>query len=555
MLKRISAGALALAGLTVAMLTGCSSTQVDSIAISPASQALTVGQTVQFTATGTVGHGQHPSSSENVTTMVTWTSSAPAVAAVNASGLATAVSAGTTTIAATMNGFPGVVSATATVTVTGGGGGSGNSGANVVSLAVIPGTQSVASPTETSQFLAIGTTSAGATENLTTQVVWSSSSPQIATVGISSGLAVAVSQGTATITAIYTNSDQTVASASATFTVVGGASEPITALSIIPGSESLAASQQGQFLALGISGTTGLEQDVTQSSQLTWSSSIPSIASISATGLATGVAAGNSAITAEWKNPDGSVVSATVPLTVTNASAGLLSLAIIPGDVSVGNLQATGNFLAIGTFSTPPIIRDLTNSVTWLSSEPNYFPISTNSNPPNPGAPGGIATAYASGSATIIAEATDPTSGSIQTATASFGCPYVAPNPSATPPVPGSCYPGSQSPGLLTTVTVYNEGNNTSNWLVTAPSATGTGNVLHCGPGWVADGNPGGSVCVATYPVGTPLTLTAPAQPGVSFGGWSDNCTPKPNPPTAAGPNQCTMIVTDTNLTVGAIFN
>ena len=48
----------------------------------------------------------------------------------------------------------------------------------------------------------------------------------------------------------------------------------------------------------------------------------------------------------------------------------ILSLTIIPSDITVGNLQDTGQFLAIGTFATPPAVRDLTNSpsVTWISS-------------------------------------------------------------------------------------------------------------------------------------------------------------------------------------------
>jgi len=44
-----------------------------------------------------------------------------------------------------------------------------------------------------------------------------------------------------------------------------------------------------------------------------------------------------------------------------------------------------------------------------------------------------------------------------------------------------------------------------------------------------------------------------------NFGGWSVNCMPNPNPPSATGPNTCTVIIpsgTDpTNITVGAIFN
>jgi hypothetical protein len=249
---------------------------------------------------------------------------------------------------------------------------------------------------------------------------------------------------------------------------------------------------------------------------------------------------GSSTITAELKNPDGSIVSNTATATVnlSTPSNTLLSLTIIPSQITVANQQDTGQFLAIGTFSTAPTIRDLTNSVTWISDRPNVFPVNTNgTGVPNPATPAGVATAFGIGEATIVAEATDPAAPSnstIQAASATF-----------------TCCSGSASP-LLATLTVYNEGLNTDNWLVTAPSATGTINVLHCGPGSAGAGL-GGSVCVATYPVGSTVTLTAPAQSGVNFGGWSNNCT-NILPVTAAGPNSCTVTLT-TSDTVGAIFN
>jgi len=536
---------------------GCSNTEVGSIQISPSTSSLAVGQTVQFSATGIVQHGSHPPSSSNVTAQATWSSSTPAVATVNSSGMATAVSAGTATITAAL---PGSISTTATITVTGGG---GTTGGSLASLAIIPGTQSVASPTQTSQFIAIGTTTSGATEDLTGTVTWSSSSAQVATIS-AGGLATAVSKGTTTITAIATNTDSSVVTATATFTVTGGTTEPLTALTITPGAQSVSASgQTGQFIALGTEGSTGLQENVTSSSQVKWISSQPSIATVNSSGLVTGVSVGTSTITALWTNPDASVVSATATATTTNTAAPepLLSLTIIPSSITVGDLLDTGNFLAIGTFSTAPTVRDLTNSVQWLSSEPNAFTVDSNSTPPNPGAPGGLVTAYASGTAVIIAEATDPVTGSIQTATATFSCPYLL----AAPPQPSSCIEPAQL--LLATVTVYNEGLNTTNWLVTAPSATGTADVIHCGPGWAGVG-PGsgatGSVCVATYPIGVPILITAPAQSGVNFGGWSSNCTPSnasgvplPGPVlwTAAGPNYCILNPTTSSETVGAIFN
>ncbi len=541
---------LGLIGL-VLPFTGCNNTQVGTIQISPTSQSLTVGQTVQFTALGIIGHGSHPSSSTDVTNLVAWSSSSTSVATVSSSGVATAVGPGTATISATLSGTSG---ATALLTVTAASGGTGGS---LVSVAIIPGSQAVAAPGETTQFIAIGTTSSGATEDVTSQAIWGSSSSQIATVTSGGGLATAVSQGSVTITAIVTTSTSAVVTGTATFTVTGGTSEPLTALTITPGAQSVSASgQTGQFIAIGTTGTSGLQQDVSNSPNLTWNSSIPTIATISQTGLVTGVSVGNTQITALWTNPDKTVVSAIATVTVTSTPAPepLLSLTIIPSSISVGNLQGTGNFLAIGTFSTSPQVRDLTNSVTWLSSAPNIFPVSSNNGTVNPGAPGGIVTAYGSGSAVIIAEATDVITGSVQTATATFNCPLVLPPPPGSQSqTPGSCYAGSEASALLSTVTVYNEGLNTTTWLVTAPSATGTPNVIHCGPGSNAAGF-GNSVCVATYPIGTPIVLTAPAGAG-QFGGWSSNCTPNPNPPTAAGPNTCIITPTTFNESAGAIFN
>jgi hypothetical protein len=381
-----------------------------------------------------------------------------------------------------------------------------------------------------------------------------------------------------TIIALYTSGGSTIAG-TGTFTVSNGSTEKYTALALAPTSESVSVSspvstsgQTGQFIALATSGTTGFEVDVTNSSQTTWTSSVPTIASVtsglvSGNGVVTGLSQGSTTITAEVKNPDGTVVSTTAGVTVTVTPSSLLSLTVIPSSISVGNLQDTGNFLAIGTYSTSPTIRDITNSVLWLSSFPNVFPVSSDSTTFNPGAPGGIVTAYGNGNATIVAEATDPISGSIQTATATFACPLVEPNLTTTPPSPGTCYPGSQAVSLLSTITIYNEGLNTTAWEVTAPSDTGTPNVIHCGPGWTGTG---GSVCVATYPAANEK-IVIEAQGG-QFGGWSYNCTPSdasgnplPGPTyyTAAGPNYCFVIVNtptsteplNSNVTVGAIFN
>jgi hypothetical protein len=559
MRNRSLLGALLMIGVLIPITSCTSSPSLTSIVVSPNTMNFGgAGLTTQLTATGYYTHPGHPATIKDITNQVTWASSTTQCVTVSNTGFITSGSnvCSNILVSASAPGFPGLITGTMTVNVTqptgGGGGGTGN--ADVTTIAIIPTTQSVQSPGQTAQFLAIGTTSNGATVNLTNVSTWTSSSAQIATIN-AAGLATGVNQGTVTISALYTNADLTTATGTATFTVVGGASEQFTALTITPGSQSLSATgQTGQFIALGTSGSTGLIEDVTSSPLIQWTSSIPSIATVSSTGLVQGVSVGSTTITAILTNKDGSVVTAdsSVAVTLTAAPEPLLSLTIIPSAISVGNLQATGQFLAIGTFSTAPYVRDLTNSVAWLSSTPNVFPVGTNSSNSQGKSNAGVASAYGNGSAVIIAEAT-AADGSVQTATATFSCPLALPDPTTHPPTPGSCYPGSEATALLSTLTVYNEGLNTTNWEITAPSATGTPNVLHCGPGWTGTG---GSVCTATFPAttnGAPtqVILTSPAGAG-AFGGWSTNCVA--TTVTAAGPNTCTVILT-TDETVGAIIN
>jgi len=543
-----------LLGLPLALLlAGCN--KVESITIVPTAgvEILTaVGQTAQFQAYATEQMGSAPTTTDNITNSVTWTSSNPSIATINSSGLATAVSAGTATITATSSNNV-VAYSNVTVNVV-----STNPGSSsIVSIAVIPSSQAVSSPNQTTDFLAIGTTSTGATVDLTSLVTWRSSSTNIATIDHSTGVATAVNQGSTTITALYSTNSGAVVTGTATFTVSGGNTQKYTALSILPVTVSISASgQTSQLIAMATSGSTGLQMDVTNSTLIQWSSSSTAIASVSSTGLVTGKNAGTTTITAELTNPDGSIVTGTAAVTATATSAPepLISLTVIPSSATAGAIGDTTQFLAIGTYSVAPYTRDLTNSadLTWISTLPNYFPVSSNTGGGS-GASAGIVTASNNGTAVIVAEAVNPLDGTIQTATATFSCPLTLPNPSGNPPTPGTCNTGVYAPGLLATLTVYNEGLNTTNWLVTASSATETANVVHCGPGWTKNGNSGGSVCTATYPVKTVVTVTAPAQSGVAFGGWTSNCTAQ-GTVTATGPNTCTVTLT-TNDTVGAIFN
>jgi len=92
----VSTGVISLTGLT-------------SIVVEPLTPLILVGNTQAFTATGIFNDG----SSQNLTAIVTWTSSSPSAASIAVNGIATGLADGTTTITATS----GTISGNTTLTV------------------------------------------------------------------------------------------------------------------------------------------------------------------------------------------------------------------------------------------------------------------------------------------------------------------------------------------------------------------------------------------------------------------------------------------------------
>jgi 6-phosphogluconolactonase (cycloisomerase 2 family) len=337
------------------------------------SPTIAKGTLQAFTATGIYTDN----STQTITTSVTWSSSNLFVATISNApgsvGLATAVSGGTATITATLNGATG----STVLTV---------SGASLQSISVMPASPSI--PVKSAQqFTATGIYTDGTTQPLTTVVTWSSSSSvaTISNVAGSQGLATAAAVGTATISAAIDGLTGT-----ATLTVT-----PATLLSIAvtPANPSIPAGLTVPFTATGTY-SDGSTQNLTTSA--TWTSTNLGVATISnagpTSGTATGVTAGSSSITATLGN------IASVPITLTVTAAQLVSIAVTPTNPTIVN-GATEQFIATGTY-TDTTTKVLTTAVTWASGTTTVANISNVAGPPSTQ---GLATAVAVGTTVITA--------------------------------------------------------------------------------------------------------------------------------------------------------
>lgn len=328
-------------------------TNLASIAVSPTASSLPVNTSQQFTATGTYKDG----SSRDLTTLVNWASSSTATATINASGQATAMAAGSTTISAALGGIKGSTSLTVTAPT-------------ISSIVVTPDGLTLGIGIG-QQYTATAIYSDGSTQDLVSGVTWSSSATGVVTIN-SSGLATTVGAGTATITAqVGSFTDTTL------LTVVAA---NLVSISVTPTPLSIAIGTDQQFTAVG-SFNDGSTQLLTS---VTWSSSSSSVATVNSAGLATAVGTGTATITAT----SGSV-SGAAALTVTGATVTSITVTPANSNMPVGT---TKQFTATATFSDSSS-EDVTAVVLWGSSKPGVASISNQ----------GLVSSVATGSTTISA--------------------------------------------------------------------------------------------------------------------------------------------------------
>ena len=222
--------------------------KLTSIALTPVGSNVPTGATKQFTAEG----AYNDASTENLTATVAWSSSDTAVATIDATGLATPIAAGVTTITATS----GSVSGSTTLTVT---------NAVLTSITVSPTSPSIAKGT-TVQLTATGHYADNSTQDLTTQVAWTSSDLSVTL--SASGLATTTVAGSGiTITAT-----KSTFSGTTTLTVKD---VTLTSLTVTPATSEVPAGGIQQYTATGTFSDNST-QDLT--GQITWSTSNSSVA-------------------------------------------------------------------------------------------------------------------------------------------------------------------------------------------------------------------------------------------------------------------------------------
>jgi hypothetical protein len=339
---------------------------LDFIEVTPFDPAVPLGVDQQFTATGHFSDG----STDDLTAQVAWSSGTPAVATIDANGLAESLTTGTTIISATLDGEVG----TSQLTVT---------AATLQSIDISPGGASIALGVD-QQFTATGNYSDGTSPDITTSVTWASTNDSVAQISNDDptrGLATSLAAGTTTITATLDG-------------VTGMAGLEVTAatldsITIAPEGPSVALGVDPQFAATGHY-SDGSTPDLT--ALVTWGSSDEAVAEISnadgSQGLVTTLTAGQTTISATL---DG--VSASTTLDVTAAT--LESIAVTPADPSV-TLGTPQQFVATGTYSDSSSAV-ITDQVTWSSLDTGVAQIS------NADGSHGLATTLGVGSTTITA--------------------------------------------------------------------------------------------------------------------------------------------------------
>lgn len=325
--------------------------EIGSVTISPAVSSIAKGEGVTLTATARSTSGRKIGGR----LPIEWSSSDPSIASVNEKGRVTGKAQGFVTVRASIAGKSG----TATVNVT--------YSAVTSVVATMPDSTLLEGQAVTAAAV-VKDASGAKVSGLA--VAWQSSNPAVATVD-ASGRVAAVKAGLTTISAISGGSIGSIP-----VTVSRGSA---TSLQILPASPSVLVGATAQLVGqvLDQNGLTMAAQEVT------WTSSNPSVATVTAAGLLKGLGTGTTQITATAGS-----LSSTVQASVTAVPVAGVTLTPSSATLDVNDVVS---LIARATDSNGNVLTG--RVTTWSSSNTSVVTVS----------PAGVATAVSPGVATVTA--------------------------------------------------------------------------------------------------------------------------------------------------------
>lgn len=336
-------------GVTGTTLVTVSTVPVASVEVTPATATVFVGKALQLDATTLDAEGNTLAGRD-----VDWSSDNDDIASVSSNGKVLALAAGAATITATSEGKKGTAKITVVVAVN--------------AVTVEPDSTSVVIGNTVTLVATVRDADGNAIDGR--DVAWSSRNTSVATVN-GSGVVTGVAAGTATIDA---ESEGKTGSAKVVVTPV-----PAAAVEVTPNPSSV---QEGKTVQLGAI-PTDAGGDVLFDRAFTWSSSDGAVATVSESGLVTGVGVGTATITAATFGASG-----TSTLTVTSAQEG--NIIITPAELTLSVTQSADlKGSVIGSDGQP--VED--HSLSWSSNAPLVAAVNGN----------GHVTAIFPGEATITA--------------------------------------------------------------------------------------------------------------------------------------------------------
>ena len=256
---------------------------VSTISITPTTATIVMAKTTQLAATTKDASGNVLSGRA-----IAWTSSATAIATVDANGLVTGVAVGSATITATSEGK----SAQAAIIV---------SAVPVATVTVAPNAPTV----KVGSTVALTATAKDDQGNILADraIAWTTSAPSIATINATTGVVTGVAAGTATLTA--TSESKT----GSTTVTVSAAINPVATIQLAPALDTLEAFSSELIGAV----LRDAQGNVLTGRQIQWTVSNAAIAAIDATeGLLTGVDRGTVTVTATSEGKSATVTRVVV---------------------------------------------------------------------------------------------------------------------------------------------------------------------------------------------------------------------------------------------------